>query len=434
MTHLNDTTTYKLLTGDPTKHICKQINTILYEYYKKYYLTKNMYTFCLPPKHARLARIYFLKKIHKNPMGIRPIVSSCESPTENISQFVDYWLQLHTKLSHSYLKDTSQFISEIEQLTIPPNATMVTIDVKSLYTNIPHNEGIKACLVAFISLERTNPQQPPAEILTNLLEIVLKNNTFEFDNKCYKQLYGTAMGTKLAPTYVNTFMGYIEDKFLSQQHLVPLYYRRFIDDIFLIWPHPINEFYKFIDKIDKIHPTIKFTHELSQETITFLDTDVHLDNNKLYVITHIKSTNKQAYTHASSYHPPGTGKGIAIGEAKRYARTNTRHADFQNCISKHIQQMKTRGYNLNHTKKLTTNIKHCDRLKTNPPRKNLNQQIFVTRYTTSAKRIIKTIRKNSHNLQADPKVGRLFPNYPIMAFRKNKNLRNYLVRAKLKSP
>ena len=78
-----------------------------------------MYTFCLPPKHARLARIYFLKKIHKNPMGIRPIVSSCESPTENISQFVDYWLQPHTKLLQSYLKDTNQFISEIEQLTIP---------------------------------------------------------------------------------------------------------------------------------------------------------------------------------------------------------------------------------------------------------------------------------------------------------------------------
>ena len=48
MIQLNDTTTYKLLTGDPTKHICKQINTILYEYYKKYYLTKNVYTFCLP--------------------------------------------------------------------------------------------------------------------------------------------------------------------------------------------------------------------------------------------------------------------------------------------------------------------------------------------------------------------------------------------------
>ena len=151
MIHLNDITTYKLLTGNPTKHICKQINTILYDYYKKYYLTKNMYTFCLLPKHVRFARIYFLKKIHNNSIGIRPNVSSYESPTENISQFVDYWLQPHTKLLQSYLKDTNQFISKIEQFS-----TMVTINVKSLYTNIPHDEGIKACLAAFINLERIN--------------------------------------------------------------------------------------------------------------------------------------------------------------------------------------------------------------------------------------------------------------------------------------
>ena len=48
--HLNDSRTYKLLPGDPTNHICKQITTILTDAYKKFYLTKNMYDFCLPPK------------------------------------------------------------------------------------------------------------------------------------------------------------------------------------------------------------------------------------------------------------------------------------------------------------------------------------------------------------------------------------------------
>lgn len=119
LVHFNDTTTYKHLPGDPTQHICKQIRNILHEFYKKFYLTRNMYTFCLPPKQARLARIYFLKKIHKDPMGIRPIVSSCESPTENISQFIDYWLQPHTRLLPSFLKDTNQFIQEVENYMYP---------------------------------------------------------------------------------------------------------------------------------------------------------------------------------------------------------------------------------------------------------------------------------------------------------------------------
>ena len=55
--HLNDSRMYQLLLGDSTKHICKQITNILTDAYKKLYLTKNMYEFCLPQKNSRLARI-----------------------------------------------------------------------------------------------------------------------------------------------------------------------------------------------------------------------------------------------------------------------------------------------------------------------------------------------------------------------------------------
>ena len=81
-------------------------------------------------------------------MGIRPIVSLCESPTENISQFLDYWLQPIMRNLPSYLKDTSQLINELRMLSVEPNTILVTIDVKSLYTCIPHLEGIQACTEA----------------------------------------------------------------------------------------------------------------------------------------------------------------------------------------------------------------------------------------------------------------------------------------------
>ena len=88
--HLNDPDTYRVLDGDPTNSICSGIDYLLRNLYNKGLLNKNMIAFCSPPKKARPARLYFLKKIHKNPMGVRPIVSSCESPTENISQFIDF--------------------------------------------------------------------------------------------------------------------------------------------------------------------------------------------------------------------------------------------------------------------------------------------------------------------------------------------------------
>ena len=45
--HLSDTTTYTLLTGDPTAHLCKEIKSLLTDFKKKGYLTDNMTNPCL---------------------------------------------------------------------------------------------------------------------------------------------------------------------------------------------------------------------------------------------------------------------------------------------------------------------------------------------------------------------------------------------------
>ena len=66
----------------------------------------------------------------------------------------------------------------------------------SLYTCIPHSDGVEACIEALVSSTENHPQWPNTAILSCLLEIVLKNNIFEFDGKFYKQLQGTAMGTQ----------------------------------------------------------------------------------------------------------------------------------------------------------------------------------------------------------------------------------------------
>ena len=79
-------------------------------------------------------------------MGIRPIVSSCNSITETISQFVDQWLQPHVKNLPSYLKDTTEFLKPIETTKLPSKCILASIDVSSLYTNIPHDDGKQSVL------------------------------------------------------------------------------------------------------------------------------------------------------------------------------------------------------------------------------------------------------------------------------------------------
>ena len=101
----------------------------------------------------RTSKLYLLPKIHKptRPPPGRPIISANGCSRERISQFVDHFLKPLVPNIKSYVKDTSDFVKKIRDLgTVPSNTLLVTLDVTSLYTNIPNQEGIKACAKALV--------------------------------------------------------------------------------------------------------------------------------------------------------------------------------------------------------------------------------------------------------------------------------------------
>ena len=315
LSHLANDKVYKPLTRDITPDIKANISDKIETLYRTGMLDKEMRDFCMPPKNHRTSQLYFLKKIHKNPMGIRPIVSSVNSITENISQYVDIWLQPIMKKLPSYIKDTTEFINLVEKTPLPSGCILASIDVSSLYTNIPHSEGKLAAMKSLMKLDNPDPRQPPPEIIGELIDTVLQNNVFEFNDRTYLQIQGTAMGTKMAPAYANIFMGNLEPTLREAGGDHILLWKRFIDDIFVIWMGTEQQFLEFMDKLNSIHTSIKFTYECSENEITFLDVTLYKGERFketliLDIKTHIKPTNKQLYVHASSYHPPNTGKAI----------------------------------------------------------------------------------------------------------------------------
>ena len=93
-------------------------------------------------KNPKTASFYLLPKIHKSNNPGSPIVNNIGSITEKISAFVDEHLRKFTPTLLSYMQDTTHLINIMKNIQLDPDDLFVTIDVSSLYTNIPHTEGI----------------------------------------------------------------------------------------------------------------------------------------------------------------------------------------------------------------------------------------------------------------------------------------------------
>ena len=135
------------------------------------------------------------------------------------------------------------------------------MDVSSLYTNIPIEEGLRSIAKYMNPHEKIGRLQPSSII--QLLKFVLTMNNFVFNKRYFCQMGGTAMGTKVAPTFANLFMGMLEKELLDKTEDKPLVYLRYIDDIFMIYQHGKEKLLKFIEFCNQYHRTIKsvsYTH------------------------------------------------------------------------------------------------------------------------------------------------------------------------------
>ena len=148
-----------------------------------------------------------------------------------------------------------------------------------------------------------------------MLGLILNENSFQFNGENYLQTHGTAMGTKMAVSFANIFMAKIETTLIQQSETKP----KDGDDILTI-SSPSGTVIKkdvdqFIEQANKFHATIKFTAEISENEITFLDTVAfkgeRLKNESILDIkTHYKPTETFQYTHFNSCHPPGVKNGF----------------------------------------------------------------------------------------------------------------------------
>lgn len=185
----------------------------------------------------------YIKLPRPNDLKLRPIIAGPASSAQRLSNMLNIILKpLCTKVT-SYVRDNMDFLNYIPQ-TVPGDTILVTFDVSSLYTNIPHNLGLEAIQYWLDKHPDQIDSRFSKEFILAGLKLVLENNHFLFDDENYLQIKGTAMGTKVAPTYASLVMGYLEEKLYS---ILPdifdadftLYikenWKRYLDDCFIFW-------------------------------------------------------------------------------------------------------------------------------------------------------------------------------------------------------
>ena len=156
---------------------------------------------------------------------------------------------------------------------------MASFDVVSLFTNIPLVETTDIIIdnidndhLAISGLEKSH--------LSKLLNLATRDSVFTFEDKVYNQIDGVGMGSCLGPLYADCFMGFYEKKWLDNCPIdfKPLYYRRYVDDTFLIFKHQ-SHVDLFLNYLNSKHPNIEFTSEIEDENkISFLDIVVEREN------------------------------------------------------------------------------------------------------------------------------------------------------------
>ena len=156
---LNEPRNYKVLAKDPTTTNNDLINQTIDRFTKEQLINDNIANGLKNPS-PRTPQFYISPKIHKEGNPGRPVVSSINCHTADISKYGDHHLQPIVKQIPSYVKDTNDFINKINAAkSVPKNSYLVTMDVRSLYTNVPNSEGISAVKRAFKNTQRK--LQPP---------------------------------------------------------------------------------------------------------------------------------------------------------------------------------------------------------------------------------------------------------------------------------
>ncbi|XP_041445945.1 uncharacterized protein LOC121402972 [Xenopus laevis] len=322
----------------------------------------------------------------------------------------------------------------VESIDLPiENLIMVTMDVQSLYTCIPHTMGIEA--VRKLITQNPTYKGPCIEYTLELLEFVFQKNYFKFETNFYIQRTGNAMGSKVAPVYANAFMSAYEDQYIYGHELFKKYgsfYRRYIDDLFFIWSGPIDTLEGYINSLNTLNTAVRLTLNYSLQQINFLDVEIYKYKGRLQTRIYTKATDRNTLLHYSSHHPRHLVNSLPKSQMIRVVRIDS---DPEQCL-KDLKKMGDKFLERGYPKQLITDtintVQALERkqLLQNKPQKtrrdNNNDLYYISKYNPQSKDTKEIILKYWEVVARDDSLSSKIPKRPRFSYARNTNLKEHL--------
>jgi hypothetical protein len=295
---LSNTDKFTKIRKDPTEDVKKRINKLI----------DTVNAVQMPDQLTKLeghfepGYMYGNPKIHKDKSDppLRPIISQIGTPVYNLAKSLNSIIMKYMPKEH-VIDSTYEFIEICKTVNNPKY--LASLDVESLFTNVPVRETINIILRNVYENPDLRPPMIPRIIMDELLSICTTQCPFrEPSGSLYVQCDGVSMGSPLGPTFASYYMCELENLAFRTIPVKPVVYCRYVDDCFLVINN-IRELHFLKDYFEQ-NSVLNFTFETEiQKKLPFLDTLVSRSNDKITTSVYSKSTNSNECLNYNSLCP-----------------------------------------------------------------------------------------------------------------------------------